>query len=73
MQKTLHSYLPISCICSCRLQLHYFVFYNKNRWMSYLEKYKDETGKKKRKGSFLVLLYLIGSVMVFFLLVPILF
>jgi len=20
MQKTLHSYLPISCICSCRLQ-----------------------------------------------------
>ena len=53
--------------------LHYFVFYNKNRWMSYIEKYKDETGKKKRIGSILVLLYLIGSVMVFFLLVPILF
>ena len=53
--------------------IHYLVFYNKDRWASYVEKYKDETGKKKRKGSFLVLLYLIGSVVLFFLLLPILF
>jgi hypothetical protein len=53
--------------------IHYFVFYNKNRWASYVEKYKDETGKKKRMGSFLVLLYLIGSIVLFFLLLPVLF
>jgi hypothetical protein len=53
--------------------IHYLVFYNKDRWASYVEKYKDETGKQKRKGSFLVLLYLIGSVVLFFLLLPILF
>jgi hypothetical protein len=53
--------------------LHYFVFYNKNRWASYVEKYKDETGKKKGQGSFLVLLYLIGSIVLFFILLPLLY
>jgi len=53
--------------------IHYLVFYNKDRWASYVEKYKNETEKKKRKGSFLVLVYLIGSIVLFFLLLPILF
>ncbi|MCX6248022.1 MAG: hypothetical protein NTW10_09830 [Bacteroidetes bacterium] len=53
--------------------LHYFIFYNKNRWASYVERYKDETGKKKRVGSILVLSYLIGSILLFFLLLPVLF
>ena len=53
--------------------IHYLIFYNKDRWASYVEKYKDETGIKKRKGSFLVLLYLIGSIVLFFLLLPVLF
>ena len=53
--------------------LHYFVFYNKKRWASYVEKYQNETGKKKRLGSFLVLLYLIGSIVLLFLLLPMLY
>jgi len=53
--------------------LHYLVFYNKKRWATYVEKYKAETEKKKRKGSFFVLLYLIGSIMLLFLLLPVLF
>jgi hypothetical protein len=65
------SYVAIGLIAF--FVLHYFVFYNKNRWASYVEKYKDETGQKKRRGSFLVLLYLIGSIALLFLLLPLLY
>lgn len=53
--------------------IHYLLIYNKKRWELYLEEFGNEDNKKRKKGSILVLSYLIGSIVLFFLLLPILF
>jgi hypothetical protein len=53
--------------------LHHFIFYNKKRWDVYIEEFKDENPLERRKGTILVYSYLIGSVLIFFLLMPLLF
>jgi hypothetical protein len=53
--------------------MHYFLIYNKKRWETYLEEFKDEDAAKSKKGHILVLLYLIGSIVLFFVLLPLLF
>ena len=45
---------------------HYFLFYNKKKWQSYNEEFKDENPKQRRRGLILVLSYLIGSIVVCF-------
>ena len=53
--------------------LNYLLLYNKNRWSSYVERYKNESYLDWRKGNFFVLAYLIGSVIIFFILLPIVY
>jgi hypothetical protein len=52
---------------------HYFIIYHKQRWEGYLEEFKNETPQERKRGSILVLAYLIGSILLFFILMPILF
>ena len=53
--------------------LHYFLLYNKQRWESYLEEFKNESPAKKKKGQFFVVGYMLGSILLFFIFLPILF
>ena len=52
---------------------NYFVMYNKERWQRYIEEFKNETPERSKRGRILVLAYLVGSVILFFILMPILF
>lgn len=47
--------------------LNYFVLYNKKRWDSYLQEYKNESKNQSRKGKIVILSYLIGSILLFFI------
>jgi hypothetical protein len=53
--------------------VNYFVLYNKTRWQEYIEEFKSETAVEKKWGSILVTTYLLGSVFLFFILMPVLF
>jgi uncharacterized membrane protein len=62
----------ILCLISFPV-LNYFLIYNKNRWQEYIEEFKNESPKESKQGKLLVLAYLIGSIVVFFILLPVLF
>ena len=53
--------------------IHYFLIYNKKRWELYMEEFNNENIIESRRGNKLVLFYLIGSIVLFFLLLPLLF
>jgi hypothetical protein len=53
--------------------IHYFLIYNKKRWELYLEEFNNEDITNSKRGNKLVLFYLIGSIALFFLLLPLLF
>lgn len=53
--------------------LHYFLLYNKERWEGYLQEFGSESAIASKRGSFWVIAYLIGSVLLFFALMPVLF
>lgn len=53
--------------------LHYLLLYDKKRWAGYIEEFKNESSSKRKRGTVLVLLYLVGSILLFFALMPILF
>ena len=53
--------------------VNYFLFYNKKRCEKCMEEFKDETPAQRKKGRIFVLLYLIGSIIIFFVLMPFLF
>ncbi len=55
------------------LILHYFLLYNQTRWKAYVEEFKYETPRENKRGKILTLAYLIGSIVIFFILLPILF
>ena len=55
------------------LFIYYHVVYNKKRWESYMEKYGNETEAERKRGNRMVLLYLIGSIVLFFLSFPIIY
>jgi hypothetical protein len=53
--------------------IHYFLVYDKVRWGQYVEEFGSESGAEKRKGSIIVTAYLLGTVLLFFILMPVLF
>lgn len=53
--------------------LFYLVIYNKNRWNSYCREFENEIPSEKRKGNIYVLLYVIGSILIFFISLPLIF
>jgi len=53
--------------------IHYFLIYNKTRWAEYVEEFKNEDNTKSKRGNIMVITYLIGSIILFFLLLPLLY
>ena len=53
--------------------IHYFLIYNKTRWAKYIEEFKNEDNTKSKRGNIMVITYLIGSIFLFFLLLPLLY
>ncbi len=51
----------------------HFALYNKDKWDGLIDKYKGEHIKQKKRGTAIVLAYLIGSILLFFICLPILF
>lgn len=51
----------------------FFLLYNKKRWERYIDEYGNESVGRKRKGTIIVLAYLIGSILLFFISLPLLF
>lgn len=50
--------------------VYYFVFFNKDNWERYASVLKNEDAQKQKKGKVLVLFYLFGSIILFFVLLP---
>jgi uncharacterized membrane protein len=49
----------------------YFLIYNKKRWTAYIEEYKGESVEQRRKGNIRVISYLIGSILLYFITIPV--
>jgi RsiW-degrading membrane proteinase PrsW (M82 family) len=52
--------------------LFYFLVYNKKRWASYIDEFKNENERDRKKGNILVISFLIGSILLFFISLPVL-
>jgi len=53
--------------------IHYFLIYNKEHWQQYIEEFSNESKEESKRGRILVIAYLVGSILLFFILMPILF
>ncbi len=53
--------------------LYYFLFFNKDKWESYARQVEQGDGRKRKRGKFLVWLYLVGSIFLFFMSLPFVF
>lgn len=53
--------------------LLYFLMYNKERWNSYIEEFSNESESERKRGNFLVITFLVGSILLFFISLPVLF
>ena len=53
--------------------VNYLFLYNKKRWESYVEEFKNESENESRRGKIYVLAYLMGSILLFFITTIILF
>lgn len=58
-------------VMSCAL--YYFLFFNREKWERYAQQVEQESERKRKRGKFLVLLYLIGSILLFFISLPFVF
>jgi hypothetical protein len=55
-------------------QLFYHVLvYNKKRWNSYIELFKNETAEQGKRGTNFLYIYFLGSNLLLFIVLPILF
>ncbi|GIV28674.1 MAG: hypothetical protein KatS3mg027_2488 [Bacteroidia bacterium] len=53
--------------------LHYFVLYKKEYWDQYIEEFSHESDSERKKGTIWVISYLIGSIVLYFIILWILF
>ena len=54
------------CIVIGFMVLYYLLVYNKKKWLSYIDEFKNETPEQRRKGTIFVQLFTIGSIILFF-------
>lgn len=45
---------------------HYFIFYNKKRWDSYVKEFGNETLSEKKRGAYCVIAYFAACILLFF-------
>lgn len=50
--------------------LLYLILYNKKRWEGYVEEYSSETEEERKRGNRIVRAFLIGSILLFFISLP---
>lgn len=53
--------------------VYYFVFFNRDKWARYAQQVENENERKRKRGKLLVLLYLTGSILLFFISLPFVF
>lgn len=53
--------------------LFYFAIYNKDRWNGYIKEFSNEGEKDRKRGNTIVKAYLIVSILLFFISLPVLF
>lgn len=57
--------------------LYFFIFYliayNKKKWNSYVEEFQNENERERKMGNFFVIIFIAGSILLFFISLPILF
>ena len=51
--------------------LYYILVYDKQKWLGYVEQYKDETPEERKRGTIYVLFFTVGSLILFFMLLAI--
>src|SRR2546421_42536 len=52
---------------------YYLIVYKKERWKAYSEEFRNESISERRRGTILLRLFTLGSIILFFVLIPILF
>ena len=55
----------ITCLIGFQL-LYHVIVYNKKRWMDYIEEFKNETDEQRKKRTTLIIIYTIGTYLLFF-------
>ena len=53
--------------------LYHLLIYNKKRWRHYMVEFENETTVQRKRGTLLIWVYVIGSIALFFISVPLLF
>lgn len=48
----------------CFIGLYALLFYRKEKWKGYIEQFKNETPKERRRGTIILLLFTIGTIVV---------
>jgi uncharacterized membrane protein len=46
--------------------IYHFIIYNKHRWMNYIEEFKSESDEQRKRGTNLIILYTVGTYVLFF-------
>lgn len=65
--------LSVGLLLIAFFAIYYFLFYRREKWERYAQQVEQENEIKRRRGKFLVLLYLIGSILLFFISLPFVF
>lgn len=65
------NYIFIGCLIY--FILFYFLIYNKEKWASYIQEFSNENEKQRKIGNILVISFLTGSILLFFVSLPVLF
>ena len=53
--------------------LYRLIIYNKNRWTSYINEFENETPEQRKRRTLFIYIYTIGSILLFFISLPVLF
>ena len=53
--------------------LYHLLIYNKKRWTSYINDFENETSEQRRRRTMFIYLYILGSILLFFISLFILF
>ena len=53
--------------------IFYFVVYDKKKWDSYIEEFRNESDSARKRGNIIVIAFLVGSILISLISIPVLF
>ena len=53
--------------------IFYFIIYNKEKWNSYIEEFRNESEIDRKRGNIMVIAFLVGSILMCLISIPVLF